>query len=106
MTGTSVPAPFEARMDPDGVMYLSGELDMSTADSFTRTLASTMDGQLPVLDLSELTFLDSSGIRAILQLRRSSQQTVVLRNVRPNVGRVLAVAGVNEAIGIRIDPAP
>jgi anti-anti-sigma factor len=99
----SAPKPFESRIDPDGVVYLSGELDMAIADSFCQGLISSLDGQRPVLDLSELTFLDSSGIRAILQLARTSGQSVVLRNLRPNIQRVLEATGVNEALGVQIE---
>ena len=99
----SAPRPFESRIDPDGVVHLSGELDMAIADSFCQGLLSSLNGQRPVLDLSELTFLDSSGIRAILQVARMSGQAVVLRNIRPNILRVLEVTGVNESLGVRIE---
>ena len=100
----STPKPFEARIELDGVVYLSGELDMDVADSFSQGLMSSLDGQQPVLDLSELTFLDSSGIRAILQIARESRQAVVLRSVRPNVRRVLEATGMDETVGVRIEP--
>jgi anti-anti-sigma factor len=89
----SAPRPFETRVDPDGVVWLSGELDMATADPFTKTVFANVDGQQLVLDLSELTFLDSTGIRAIFELARARQEAVVLRNLRPNVRNVLAIAG-------------
>ena len=101
----STPRSFEARIDADGVVHLSGELDMAVVDEFTRALA-TLDGQRLVLDLSGLTFLDSMGIRAILRSATADgQEGVLLRNPRPNVRRVLSVAGVNEAMGVRIDPS-
>jgi anti-anti-sigma factor len=78
---------------------------MATADAFSQTVFSNVDGQQLVLDLSELTFLDSTGIRAILKLARVRQEAVVLRNVRANVRNVLAVAGANDALGVRIEPA-
>jgi anti-anti-sigma factor len=99
----SAPRPFEARIDPDGVVYLSGELDMAVADSFSQGLISNLDGQRPVLDLSDLTFLDSSGIRAILQVAAASGQGVALRSLRPNIRKVLAVAGVDEMLGVQIE---
>jgi anti-anti-sigma factor len=88
------------------VLHLSGELDMATVDSLSRAIAANLDGQQPVFDLSNLTFVDSTGIRAILQLARTKGQAVVLRNLRPNVSKVLAVAGVNETMGVRIEQAP
>jgi hypothetical protein len=35
------------------VVHLSGELDMAIADSFCQGLISSLDGQRPVLDLSD-----------------------------------------------------
>ena len=99
----SAPPPFEARIDPDGVVWLSGELDLATADSFSEAVATILDGQQPVLDFSDLIFVDSSGIRAILALSQAKGQ-VVLRNLPENVRKVLAIAGVNESMGVRIDP--
>src|SRR6187401_527924 len=100
----SAPRPFESRIDPDGVVHLSGELDMAVADSFCQGLLSSLDGQRPVLDLSELTFLDSSGIRAILQIASAKGQGVALRNLPPNIKRVLDVAGIDESMGVTIEP--
>jgi len=97
------PRPFEARIDTEGVVWLSGELDLATAGSFSEAVASTLDGQTPVLDLSDLTFVDSSGIRAILALSQA-KGPVVLRNLPENVRKVLVIAGVNETMGVRIDP--
>jgi anti-anti-sigma factor len=105
MTGNDMSAlpPFD--IDPDGVVYMSGELDMANADSIEQTLASNLNGQQRVLDLGQLTFLDSSGIRAILHVAQSSDEALILRNLRPNVRKILAVAGVDESLGVRIEPA-
>lgn len=100
----STSRPFESRVDTDGVVWLSGELDMATAEPFSRTVFANVDGQQLVLDLSELDFVDSTGIRAILQLAKARQEAVVLRNLRPNVRRVLAIAGVDETMGVRFEP--
>jgi hypothetical protein len=41
MTGNDMSAlpPFDIQVDPDGVVYMSGELDMANADSIEQTLA-------------------------------------------------------------------
>ncbi len=97
------PHDFEMRPDSEGVMWLSGELDMANADSFLERTMGHLDGQpTAVLDLSALTFVDSSGIRAILRMVRT--EGVVVRNPQPNVRNVLEIAGV-DALGVRIDPA-
>lgn len=99
------PHTFEMRPDPDGVVWLSGEVDMANADSFLEQTMGSLDGQqAAVLDISALTFLDSSGIRALLRLAKVRTEGVVLRNPQPNVRKVLDVAGI-DAMGVRMDPA-
>jgi len=98
------PHKFDMRPDPDGVIWLSGEVDMADADSFLEQALGDLDGQqAAVLDLSALTFLDSSGIRALLRLAKVRTEGVVLRNPQQNVRRVLDIAGV-DAMGVRMDP--
>src|SRR5690349_14757546 len=52
------------------VVTLAGELDMAHAPTVAETLDALTDDERPVVvDLSELTFIDSSGIHAILRQR-------------------------------------
>ena len=57
---------------PDGGTQLKivGELDVATAPRLTEALRDLRAGEV-VLDLSELTFLDSCGTRALLELARA-----------------------------------
>jgi len=96
--------PFEVRLDAEGVVWLSGELDMASVDLFSDRVIANVRGPQAVLDLSDLTFVDSSGIRAILRLAQACGQGVVLRNVPDNVRNVLAISGIDETMGVRIDP--
>src|SRR3954469_17358030 len=60
--------PLQIRCDRDGVLWLSGEFDLAEMERFLRTATAHVDGRHEVvLDLSDLTFLASSGIRAILR---------------------------------------
>ena len=100
------PGQLDVRADSDGVVWLSGELDMANADPFFERAMSNLDGQpAALLDLSALTFLDSSGIRAILRLAAARSDGVVLRSPRPNVRKILDIAGIDENVGVRIDPS-
>jgi len=62
---------------------LKGELDMATADDLSQLLrAATANGEPVVLDLSAVTFMDSSGLRALLEgaeLSRGSGSLVIAR---------------------------
>ena len=54
-------------IEPDGVIRLRGDLDLATADRAETALAEAVrQGGEIHLDVRELRFLDSSGLRAIL----------------------------------------
>jgi anti-anti-sigma factor len=59
-----------AREEGGLTLTLRGELDLSTIDELEAAVASRVDGrpELVVLDLRELTFLDSTGLRLMLRL--------------------------------------
>ena len=53
---------------------LRGDLDLASADGVTRRLQALRDaGEPVVLDLDELNFIDSSGLRVILQAVEDSR---------------------------------
>jgi anti-anti-sigma factor len=94
---------FEIRVDDSGVIWLSGELDLAQADAFIACAVACVDSDRDVVvDCSQLTFLDSSGIRAIFQLASRAERGVVLRDPSDNVRRVLSVAGVDGQMGVRV----
>lgn len=95
---------FHARADAvaDTVLIrVQGELDMATAPRLGQQLASALDARPAVLalDLKELTFLDSSGIRVLIAaLRRANTQATrfILRSPQPSVLRSLKLTGVDQ----------
>lgn len=100
------PQPFEVRADAEGVLWLSGELDLEHQDRLTAVAAQQREGhRTVVLDCSGLTFIDSSGLRAILTFAASTPDGVVVRNAPPNVLTVFDIAGIDEALGVRIEPS-
>ena len=64
---------------------VSGELDLGTAGRLERCLAELLQTREPVLlDLSELTFMDSTGLCALLKAREQAEATQwPLAMVRP-----------------------
>jgi anti-anti-sigma factor len=79
---------------------LSGEMDLSNAGEVERELmqAESTDAPTIVIDLSELTFMDSTGIRLLIAAdARSRADSCRLRVTRPPapVFRVLCIAGVD-----------
>ncbi len=77
------------------VVSLQGELDMATAEGLAEWLVG-ISGSTVVVDLSELTFMDSSGITAIVMARNQMLEMgddLILTRPHPNVERALEVVG-------------
>jgi anti-sigma B factor antagonist len=93
------------RRRPQAVLALAGELDVASAtDAHKRMLHLDLrrGGRL-VLDLSELTFMDSTGIRVILRAEQHARMHgAELVVVRPPgaVMRVLELVGLDEQLDL------
>jgi anti-anti-sigma factor len=101
----------------DGVTIVrpSGEIDLANADDFSAALGSAETDGI-VLDLREVTFLDSSGLRVILMASQdygTRFATVIaegsavhrLLDVVDVASRVRLAASVEDAVA-RVDGAP
>ena len=88
-------------------LRFSGELDHHFARDALTALTERIDAFLPrvcVLDLRELTFMDSSGIALILRAEREMQELqgkLILVNVPEQPLRVLRAAGLQQLAEIR-----
>ena len=94
-------AAFSRRVSDAGevhVVSLVGELDLKTAEGLTDWLVDVA-GSLVVVDLSQLTFMDSSGITALVKARAQIEQAgseLRLTRPAPNVERVLQIVSLSE----------
>jgi anti-sigma B factor antagonist len=87
------------------VVSVAGELDMADADKVAQILVNAADSGKPLvrLDLSGLTFADSSAIKAIvLGARAAARHGVAYELLNPNgrVQRLLEITGLAGAITI------
>jgi anti-anti-sigma factor len=79
---------------------LSGELDLATVDELERELerVEATDAASIVLDLSQLSFMDSTGVRLLVSAharsRADSHRLTMLRGGRA-VQRVLKLSGID-----------
>lgn len=79
MTGIPLePTPFRVERHRTAagvrVVAVSGEIDLATAPQVRDALAPREDGETAVvLDLRETTFLDSSGIRVLVEAHRAGE---------------------------------
>ena len=98
------------QMPGDGTtrLFLSGRMDVAGAESIDQAFTSLAASHKAavIVDLSEVDFLASIGIRTLLtsakaQARRGGR--LVLMNPQPMVASVLATAGVDTLIPIFAD---
>jgi anti-sigma B factor antagonist len=86
-------------------LVLRGELDILTAPLLAQALQEPLSAAIPVrLDLSELRFLDSLGLRAILTAHEAAQRRGTPLAVVTGEGqaaRLLAIAGVADLLNRR-----
>jgi anti-anti-sigma factor len=101
----------EERARGSFVVSLDGDLDMATApmlaDAVERVMADAPVAELQV-DLAQVRFLDSSGVRALLQARRAAAERGAAFMVsRPGelVAQVLRIAAVDHLLGVE-PPSP
>jgi len=90
------------------VLALAGEADILSADGL-RTRVEELSTLLPlhvVFDLAGLTFMDSSGINALVQSVRSveaSGGTAVVTEPTPEVRRVFDIIGLSQVVSLVAD---
>jgi anti-sigma B factor antagonist len=92
-------------------LRLTGELDMAGVDRFERLLSSEDPPETAtfVLDLRELTFIDSSGLRALVtadqRVRDEGGRFIVVKGP-DRVNEVLEITGVAKRIELVDEPPP
>ena len=91
------------RSDQAELLILSGELDLSNCEQLYEHVRLAIDAGVRQLtcDMSELAFVDSTGVSLFLSTRKRMQTlggTFTLHSLTPNVRRVLRIAGVLSAL--------
>ncbi len=84
------------------VMRLDGRLSLETVHNFVQTLRPEPAAQL-ILDLSGVSFLDSAGVGALVQIfvhRRNQGKTFALTGLTMQSGAVIQVAGLTKLLPI------
>ena len=85
------------------LVTVAGEVDLATAPALASALSEVTEADGPlVIDLTEVAFLDSSGLSVLLQARERLGGGGVVRLVakRPAILRVLAVTGLDEVFSV------
>jgi anti-anti-sigma factor len=106
MTAHAVPATFLCEVFPerDRVRVApAGDLDLAAASQLDRAVRELLDAgfQHVVVDLTEVAFLDSSGLRVILRLQASSAEGAFRFELKPGppaVQRIFELSGTIELL--------
>ncbi|MGV9306630.1 MULTISPECIES: STAS domain-containing protein [unclassified Nonomuraea] len=96
-------APFELSYRPDGgstTVTCRGEVDIATAGRLEGLLADVLSRSRPdvVLDLHDVTFLDASGLTALIRgddRARGVGGRLRLANVPGHVARIIRITGLD-----------
>jgi anti-sigma B factor antagonist len=97
------------RIAPEGrriIVSIAGELDLVSAPRLRHALAGLRGDEIDevVVDLTDLTYIDSVGIGLLVASRRrvdSEGQSFSVRNPAPQVLRLLEITGLVEYLGLR-----
>jgi stage II sporulation protein AA (anti-sigma F factor antagonist) len=87
-------------------LAVAGEIDTMTAGSLRDTLIHTLHTYLPThisVDLADVTFMDASGISALLKFAIAARQmdcAIMVTNPRSNVYKTLKITGLLEQFGL------
>ena len=86
---------------------LTGEIDHHRAKCYIETIAAKIDAYAPsacILDFSEVTFVDSSGIAVVINaLRRMAQAEgrLCLQSIGPQPMKVFKASGIDKIVEIK-----
>jgi anti-sigma B factor antagonist len=85
---------------------LSGELDLASYEEASEALSPLFGSSDDVvLDVSDLSFMDSSGIRLLIRLHQSIDGGgLVVRSPKQHLTRLLEIAGLPD-LGVRVEDA-
>jgi anti-anti-sigma factor len=84
-----------SRLETTLALLLSGEIDSYTAPELAELLGKHPD--LDVVDLSDVSFIDSSGLRVLVEIhqrRVEAGRVLILRAPSAPVRRLLEISGV------------
>ena len=84
-------------------LALGGRLDTNTSPELDAALKSSLDGvKLLVLDLKDLVYLSSAGLRVILaaQKKMNRQGRLVIRHVCATIMEVFEITGFSDILTI------
>jgi anti-anti-sigma factor len=91
---------WQQRTDTESVLFVRGDLDVAVGVEFVDAVNEALAGDdsmtQVVIDLGGVDFIDSSGLRAMLQLTQNRGERVQIGTISPAVQRLLEITGTLE----------
>lgn len=90
-----------------GRIILAGKFDFAVQDEFRRVITETLDNKSIMeiqVDLADVTFMDSSAIRLLLQLNVNASllgKSVIIVSCRDAIREIFAIGGFDSVLTIR-----
>lgn len=90
------------RLDPAGTLQVSGEIDLSNAHQLRSALdhATRLDAPT-VIDMSGVSFLDSTGLNTLMEYRLSGARLTIL-HPSPQVARLLDLTAAHQVFDVEL----
>jgi anti-anti-sigma factor len=86
-------------------LVLEGEFDLASIDRYDQALAPLLeDGGTVTLDVEKLEFMDSSGLRAVIQSSRKTESLLIV-NPRGQVEQLFRLCDLDRLENVRIEGA-
>lgn len=88
------------------MLTVTGEIDLSTADELQSALDAALGAQDTsevVVDLAEVGFLDSAGLRVLVSGQRTAEERSLgfrVTGAQPRVRKVIAITGLTDTLGL------
>ncbi|GAA1758904.1 MULTISPECIES: STAS domain-containing protein [Streptomonospora] len=92
--------------DDGVVLALSGEVDMATEDQFHQAVRAAVDARPQerlVLDFSRLAFIDSSGLRVLIQAHKAAKGaggSLAVAAASERIARILHVTAIDTRVAV------
>ena len=90
----------------EATVALDGEIDAATVGEVKQKVTAVIDanpGAKVTIDLGAVTFLDSTGLGAMVSAMKAARSTggdIALQNVAPNVRKVFDITGLADVFEI------
>lgn len=84
-------------------LTVAGRIDSNNAGDFEREAMAALDaaeGATPVIDMADLAYISSAGLRVIMRIMKRSGGTLRLTNVGPEVFDVLEMTGFADMLDV------